>query len=50
MKAKFVFESLEVFLKPKSEEEINKELDKLDPNKLLVKATQFGYLNWVKRA
>ena len=47
MKAKFVYESLEDILRPKSEEEIEQ---RLSPNEMLIKASELGLVKYVKKA
>ena len=52
MRAKFIYEALrmEDILRPKSEEEILSQLGGLDPNELLVKSSEIGFLPGVKLA
>ena len=47
---KLVNESLEDVLRPKSEEEIEQALNKLTPNDMLIKASEFSLINFVKKA
>ena len=50
MRAKFIYESIEDILRPKSKEEILSHLGDLNPRELLAKSTEIGFLPGVKLA
>ncbi len=50
MKVELVNETLDDVLRPKSENEIEKVLGNLSPNKLLIKVSELGLVEWVKKA
>jgi hypothetical protein len=50
MRAKFIYEAMEDILRPKSEEEILPYLNDSDPNELLIKSAESGFLLGAKLA
>ena len=50
MKAKFIYEALKDILRAKSLEEIMPHLEAMEPNDMLKKCAEFGFLPGVKKA